>query len=61
MDSSTYINPGTPVTSAAHAIEAHNRSFAPKPPVFSSKEDERGFLKFRLAQAFRIFGKDPTV
>ena len=41
-----------PPTSAAHSIEAHNREYIPKPPVFSSKEDERSFLKFRLAQAF---------
>ncbi|KAI1794564.1 class II aldolase/adducin domain-containing protein [Ganoderma leucocontextum] len=29
----------------------------PRPPQFTSKEQERGWLKFRLAQAFRIFGK----
>ncbi|KAI0673013.1 arad-like aldolase/epimerase [Trametes maxima] len=29
----------------------------PMPPTFASKEEEREFLKFRLAQAFRIFGK----
>jgi len=40
----------------AHSIEAHNRDFVPKPPTFSSKLEEREFLKFRLAQAFRIFG-----
>ncbi|KAJ3521871.1 hypothetical protein NMY22_g12131 [Coprinellus aureogranulatus] len=45
-----------PPASTAHHIEVNNRSFLPKPPVFASKEDERGFLKFRLAQAFRIFG-----
>ncbi|KAF7348799.1 Aldolase-II domain-containing protein [Mycena venus] len=28
----------------------------PRPPVFSSKLEEREFLKFRLAQALRIFG-----
>ncbi|KAJ7615417.1 class II aldolase/adducin domain-containing protein [Roridomyces roridus] len=28
----------------------------PKPPVFATKEEEREFLKFRLAQALRIFG-----
>lgn len=28
----------------------------PSPPKFSSKLDEREYLKFRLAQAFRIFG-----
>ncbi|KAF6765141.1 class II aldolase/adducin domain-containing protein [Ephemerocybe angulata] len=44
------------MTTIADNIEIRNRSFAPKPPTFSSKEEERGFLKFRLAQAFRIFG-----
>ncbi|KAI0780722.1 class II aldolase/adducin domain-containing protein [Trametes elegans] len=29
----------------------------PSMPKFASKEQEREFLKFRLAQAFRIFGK----
>ncbi|KAI0315560.1 class II aldolase/adducin N-terminal, partial [Amylostereum chailletii] len=29
----------------------------PRPPVFSDKLEERAFLKFRLAQALRIFGK----
>ncbi|KAH9946355.1 class II aldolase/adducin domain-containing protein [Epithele typhae] len=29
----------------------------PRPPTFSSKLDERKWLKFRLAQAFRIFAK----
>jgi ribulose-5-phosphate 4-epimerase/fuculose-1-phosphate aldolase len=28
----------------------------PFPPVFATKQEEREFLKFRLAQAFRIFG-----
>ncbi|KAF7326150.1 Aldolase-II domain-containing protein [Mycena kentingensis (nom. inval.)] len=28
----------------------------PTPPTFSSKEEEREYIKFRLAQAFRIFG-----
>ncbi|KAJ7155128.1 class II aldolase/adducin domain-containing protein [Mycena filopes] len=28
----------------------------PGPPVFSSKAEEREFIKFRLAQALRIFG-----
>ncbi|KAI0362356.1 class II aldolase/adducin domain-containing protein [Trametes cingulata] len=30
---------------------------APLPPKFTSKQQEREFLKFRLAQAYRIFGK----
>ncbi|RXW24158.1 hypothetical protein EST38_g1743 [Candolleomyces aberdarensis] len=42
--------------SAAQSIDAHNLSFAPKPPTFTSKAEEREWLKFRLAQAFRIFG-----
>lgn len=29
---------------------------APRPPVFQDKNEERDWLKFRLAQAFRIFG-----
>ncbi|TCD62138.1 hypothetical protein EIP91_007290 [Steccherinum ochraceum] len=29
---------------------------APRPPVFQDKNEEREYLKFRLAQAFRIFG-----
>ena len=29
----------------------------PMPPKFTSKEQEREYLKFRLAQAFRIFGQ----
>lgn len=28
----------------------------PKPPKFTDKLEERAYLKFRLAQAFRIFG-----
>ena len=27
-----------------------------RPPVFTDKVEEREYLKFRLAQAFRIFG-----
>ena len=29
----------------------------PKPPKFTDQNVERAYLKFRLAQAFRIFGK----
>ncbi|KAJ7093397.1 arad-like aldolase/epimerase [Mycena belliarum] len=32
------------------------RGKAPGPPVFATKLEEREFLKFRLAQALRIFG-----
>jgi len=42
---------------AASQIEAHNAAFTPRPPVFDSPSEERDWLKFRLAQAFRIFGK----
>ncbi|KAH6918649.1 class II aldolase/adducin domain-containing protein [Coprinopsis sp. MPI-PUGE-AT-0042] len=37
-------------------IENHNKAFLPKPPKFDTQEEEREWLKFRLAQAFRIFG-----
>jgi len=42
---------------AANQIEADNAAFTPRPPTFSTKEDERDWLKFRLAQAFRVFGR----
>ncbi|CAK5282459.1 unnamed protein product [Mycena citricolor] len=32
------------------------RGKAPRPPVFETKEEEREWIKFRLAQALRIFG-----
>lgn len=32
-------------------------SARPAPPKFASKLEERAYLKFRLAQAFRIFGE----
>jgi len=34
---------------------ANSRTAMPVPPKFSSKVEEREYLKFRLAQAFRIF------
>lgn len=37
-------------------MSASSRSAAPRPPVFEDKMKEREYLKFRLAQAFRIFG-----
>ncbi|KAH9484337.1 Meiotically up-regulated gene 14 protein [Psilocybe cubensis] len=43
---------------ARHALEMESelmRRF-PVPPTFESKLEERDYLKFRLAQAFRIFG-----
>lgn len=36
--------------------EKGKASTFPVPPTFVSKEEEREYLKFRLAQAFRIFG-----
>lgn len=40
---------------AAMMDEEQKRAF-PVPPTFSTKVEEREYLKFRLAQAFRIFG-----
>ncbi|TFK29875.1 class II aldolase/adducin domain-containing protein [Coprinopsis marcescibilis] len=51
MNAAPNSNPGI-----ASDIENHNQSHAPRPPTFSSKLEERDWLKFRLAQAFRIFG-----
>jgi len=40
-----------------HSIEAKTHTGKmPSPPVFATKLEEREFLKFRLAQALRIFG-----
>ncbi|KII88980.1 hypothetical protein PLICRDRAFT_40604 [Plicaturopsis crispa FD-325 SS-3] len=39
-----------------NAVSEKTRSFLPKPPSFASKLQEREWTKFRLAQAFRIFG-----
>ncbi|KAF8131329.1 class II aldolase/adducin N-terminal [Mycena galopus ATCC 62051] len=36
--------------------QTHTGAF-PNPPVFATKLEEREYLKFRLAQALRIFGK----
>lgn len=33
-----------------------SKSTLPRPPIFLDKTEERDYLKFRLAQAFRIFG-----
>nr|GAT54194.1 predicted protein [Mycena chlorophos] len=50
--------------SAPNATEAPSeyqkkvlRGAMPSPPTFATKEQEREWLKFRLAQAFRIFAK----
>jgi len=37
-------------------MDSNQRRLFPVPPTFSSKLEEREYLKFRLAQAFRIFG-----
>ena len=37
-------------------MPASSLAAAPRPPVFEDKMKEREYLKFRLAQAFRIFG-----
>lgn len=41
-------------------VEKGKGSAFPVPPTFASKEEEREYLKFRLAQAFRIFGVSST-
>ncbi|TFK42648.1 arad-like aldolase/epimerase [Crucibulum laeve] len=41
---------------AAAGMVVGGRSGFPAPPKFATKEEEREYLKFRLAQAFRIFG-----
>ena len=37
-------------------VAEHSLGAFPKPPKFTDKMKEREYLKFRLAQAFRIFG-----
>jgi len=44
---STRENPNT--------LSSKSKSTMPRPPVFLDKEEERAYLKFRFAQAFRIF------
>ncbi|KIM49189.1 hypothetical protein M413DRAFT_438355 [Hebeloma cylindrosporum] len=46
---------GTGLSTAMMNDEQSNFKL-PAPPTFLSKEEEREYLKFRLAQAFRIFG-----
>ncbi|TCD61810.1 hypothetical protein EIP91_007875 [Steccherinum ochraceum] len=55
--------PGTPPPSNPAQLNADDgnstraaRGELPHPPVFEDKYEEREWLKFRLAQAFRIFG-----
>lgn len=40
----------------AAMLDAEQQRQFPVPPTFDSKLEEREYLKFRLAQAFRIFG-----
>ncbi|KAF8902074.1 class II aldolase/adducin domain-containing protein [Gymnopilus junonius] len=40
----------------ATMLDAEQQRKFPVPPTFDSKFEEREYLKFRLAQAFRIFG-----
>ncbi|KAI0636766.1 arad-like aldolase/epimerase [Trametes polyzona] len=46
--------PVAPYEGAKHASAIGD---LPLPPTFASKQLEREYIKFRLAQAFRIFGK----
>jgi len=43
---------------AASAVMVDKNTPFPALPMFTTKEEERTYIKFRLAQAFRIFGKD---
>ncbi|ESK91721.1 class ii aldolase adducin domain-containing protein [Moniliophthora roreri MCA 2997] len=43
--------------SLGEKLQERLRSRFPVPPTFSDKTEEREYRKFRLAQAFRIFGK----
>ena len=38
-------------------MSTRSRTAFPRPPKFTENLEERAYLKFRLAQAFRIFGK----
>lgn len=49
------INPSENGLRAAMLDTDQQKKF-PVPPTFGSKLEEREYLKFRLAQAFRIFG-----
>jgi len=45
-------------TGVAAMMDSDRKSdIFPVPPTFTSKIEERDYLKFRLAQAFRIFGE----
>lgn len=45
---------------ALDKISMGSKSRLPAPPTFKDKYEEREWVKFRLAQAFRIFGEDHT-
>lgn len=59
MPAATSLESQEPATAALtqHGAEIKPQVF-PKPPTFSSKDEEREFLKGRLALAFRIFGRN---
>ncbi|KAF4615053.1 hypothetical protein D9613_002999 [Agrocybe pediades] len=44
-------------TGVAAMMDTSGKSVFPVPPTFSTKIEERDYLKFRLAQAFRIFAE----
>lgn len=49
----------TKIEDEKHAVRERARKTHdpfPRPPTFVDKLEERAYLKFRLAQAFRIFG-----
>lgn len=52
--------PTATTEASADATYMKSRTPFPTPPKFASKLQEREFLKFRLAQAFRIFGQSQS-
>lgn len=53
---STAAQPVKDQQEAFHTGSSKSQTPFPRPRVFEDKLEERAFLKFRLAQAFRIFG-----
>lgn len=47
-----------PQSQEASAEKAKVKMNIPRPPTFTNKQEEREYLKGRLAAAFRIFGKN---
>lgn len=45
------------IVNKSSTFDKRSRTAFPRPPSFTDKLEEREYLKFRLAQAFRIFGK----